>query len=98
MPKRLMLAQLHRTEAAAGHEGEAPVIRIANSSWIVGGADSNPASWVAEALGFDPKTAQVSCTIQRITDVWINQGVQMPSLCARHWYTQYPQHCKSRSS
>lgn len=86
MPKRLMLAQLHRTEAAAVHEGEAPAMRIANSSWIIGGADSNPASWLVEALGFDPKQAQVSCTIPCTTDVSMIQGMQLPSLCAQHWY------------
>lgn len=60
MPKRLILAHLHYTEPAPGSEHAAlPAMRIANSSWMLGGADSNPISWLAPALGFDLKQAQV---------------------------------------
>lgn len=61
MPKRLILFQLHYTEAVPGSgDAAAPAVRIANSSWVIGGADSNSVSWLAPALGFDPKQAQVS--------------------------------------
>lgn len=52
-------------------------MHVASSSWLLGGADSNPVSWVASPLGFDPKQSQVgsyarlahgACDTHRTTD------------------------------
>jgi hypothetical protein len=68
MPKRLMLGHLHYTslsttsghETAASRSHSSPAafggpIRVANSSWVIAGSDSNSAAWLATAMGF--KTA-----------------------------------------
>jgi hypothetical protein len=62
MPKRLILVHQQHTEAvpdAATDPLAVPTMRVVNSSWVLGGADSNPVQWVATALGFDPTQAMV---------------------------------------
>lgn len=78
MPKRLVLAQLHYTEPVAGTptspaSGSTPdaaaaaaqglQMRVANRSWVFGGADSNPISWVVEGMQLDLKQAQVGALL-----------------------------------
>ena len=62
MPKRLILAHMHYTEPSSpsADPTAVPSMRIANSSWVMGGADSNPVSWVVTAMGFDPTQTQVN--------------------------------------
>lgn len=38
-------------------------MRVANRSWVFGGADSNPISWVVEGMQLDLKQAQVGALL-----------------------------------
>lgn len=63
MPKRLVLAHMHLTEpepgSASGATAAAPRMRVVNSSWVLAGADSNPVSWLVDAMGIDARAALV---------------------------------------
>jgi subtilisin family serine protease len=67
-----MLARLHYVDVEG--DAVAPSVRIANSSWAVAGADSNPAGWFVPALGFDPKQATVSDGVPAISGAgWLQR-------------------------
>eukprot|EP00879_Flechtneria_rotunda_P008763 GHRR01009178.1.p1 GENE.GHRR01009178.1~~GHRR01009178.1.p1 ORF type:complete len:424 (+),score=114.37 GHRR01009178.1:229-1500(+) len=70
-PKRLMLGHVHYVAPANRQQsslcadegcigsGQQPAMRVVNSSWVIASSDSNPAGWLADAMGFSKQDAQV---------------------------------------
>lgn len=85
MPKRLILVHQQHTEAvpdAAADPLAVPTMRVVNSSWVLGGTDSNPVQWLATSLGFDPTKAVVSVLNSKIAWFVPEDAIwQWPPVC-----------------